>query len=124
MSAASELDHEVHMGFAELRSAAHNLASRRRDARKDYEKHANKAADAERDFRKKLAVEFTKARSSGKGVGESEILANGEAADERHERDLEQSLAKAALLRIEELEADRAMLRQLGAWSQELETVG
>jgi hypothetical protein len=33
-------------------------------------------------------------------------------------------MAKAALLRIEELEADRAMLRQLGDWSKELETVG
>lgn len=114
----------AHMDFMELRSAAHDLALSRREARQDYEKQAKKAADAERDFRKKLAIEFTKARSTEKGVGESEILANGEAADKRHERDLAQSLAKAALLRIEELEADRAMLRQLGAWSQELETVG
>lgn len=115
---------EPHLSFSEIRSAAHDLAERRRQARADYEKRSREAADAERDYRKKLAIELTKFRSSEKGVGESEILANAEAADEKHRRDIAQSLAKAALLRIEELEADRAMLRQLGAWSQELEAVG
>ena len=115
---------ETHFSFDEIRSAAHDLAHERRKARQDYENHARLAADAERDYRKKLAIELTKFRSEEKGVGESEILANAEAADAKHRRDLEQSLAKAALLRIDELERDGAFLRQLGSWSQELETVG
>lgn len=116
----------VHLSFGEVQSAAHDLASQRRHARTVYEKRSREAADAEREYRKKLAIKFTTFRSQEKGVGESEILANGdpEVYEARHARDIANGLAKAALLRIEELEADRAMLRQLGAWSQELEAVG
>jgi hypothetical protein len=115
---------ETHLSFEEIRAAAHDLAQRRRDARADYEDWVEKAANAENAFRKKLAIELAKFRASEKGVGESEILANAEAADERRQRDIAHGMAKAALLRIEELEADRAMLRQLGDWSKDLETVG
>lgn len=117
---------DAHLSFDEIRAAAHDLAGKRREARRDYERRAEEAAEAEKNFRRELAIQFTKCRSDDKGVGESEILANGheQVAGYRHKRDICQSLAKSALLRIEELEADRAMLRQLGAWSQELETVG
>lgn len=116
---------QPHMDFGEIRAAAHDLAEKRREARRDYERRSEEAAEAERDFRKELAIQFTCCRSDDKGVGESEILANGheQVAGYRHKRDICQSLAKAALLRIEELEADRAMLRQLGDWSQRMEGV-
>jgi hypothetical protein len=115
---------ERHLSFEEIRSAAHDLAGERRKARKDYETHARLASEAEREYRKKLAIAFTSHRSNEKGVGESEILANADAAEQKHTRDLEQAQAKAALLRIDELERDGAFLRQLGDWSKELETVG
>lgn len=113
----------VHLSFDEIRSAAHDLAELRRQARRDYEKRSLEAAEAEREYHQRKAVEFAKARSQEKGVGESEIIANGESAGKRHARDVAQALAKAALLRIEELEADRAMLRQLGDWSQRMEGI-
>jgi hypothetical protein len=115
---------ETHLSFDQIRSAAHDLAGERRKARKDYETHARLASEAEREYRKQLAIAFTSHRSKEKGVGESEILANADAAEQKHTRDLEQAQAKAALLRIDELERDGAFLRHLGSWSQELETVG
>jgi hypothetical protein len=114
----------VHLSFEEIRAAAHDLAENRRTARRDYERHATKVVEAERAFRQKRGRELAKFRAADKGFGESEILADAEAAGERAERDMEQVLAKVALLRIEELESDRAMLRQLGEWSKDLEVVG
>lgn len=117
---------EVHLSFEEIRAAAHDLAEKRRKARNDYETSVQVAAEAEREYHKSKAVAFTKARAGeeGKPVGESEILANAASADARYRRDIAQGKAKAALLRIEELEADRSMLRQMGEWSRELETIG
>jgi hypothetical protein len=115
---------ETHLSFDEIRAAAHSAAQWRRDARANYERYSKEAADAERDYRKRLAIEFTQYRAEGKGAGESELLAHGKAADDRHRRDIAQGQAKAALLRIEELERDQATLRQLAEWSKDLEVVG
>ena len=114
---------EPHFDMSEVRHAARELAKRRREARRDYERYSEQAADAERDFRRELATGFAKAKSSGMSVGQAEIEAQGQAAEARHTRDLAQAMAKSALLRIDELEADRAMLRQLGDWSQRMEEV-
>jgi len=115
---------ERHLSFEEIRSAAHDLAAMRRRARESYERHITEAADAEKEYRKRLAIAFASHRAHDKGAGEAETLAQGDVAEWRHKRDIAQGMAKADLLRIEELEADRAMLRQLGDWSKELETVG
>lgn len=112
------------MSFEEIRAASHDLARNRRKAIVEYQLHAEAAANAERDFRKKLATELTKFRSAEKGVGESEILANAEAADQRHARDLAHSIARADLLRIDAYEREQATLRQLADFSKDLETVG
>jgi hypothetical protein len=113
------------LDLAGVRQAAHALGQKRRDARRDYERYCEKAADAERDYRKRLAIAWASMRSEGLlSMGAIEVQANSDAADQKHTRDIAQSLAKSALLRIEELEADRAMLRQIGEWSKELETVG
>lgn len=119
---------ERHLGFADVQRAARALGEKRREARREYEHQSQVAADADRDYRKAFAVSFTRARvgneeTPGKSVGEAEAIAAAEAADAKHRRDIAQSLAKSALLRIEELEADRAMLRQLGDWSQRIEGV-
>lgn len=119
---------EPHLSFSEIRSAAHDLAERRREARAEYEKLVRVTAQAEAEYRSIRAQEFLKLRAGGegKGVGESELLADGcdRVVGAKAQRDINQGMMKAVLLRIEELEADRAMLRQLGAWSQELEAVG
>jgi uncharacterized coiled-coil DUF342 family protein len=115
---------QPHMDFSEIRTAAHHLAQKRRDARRDYERYSEQAADAERDYRKRLAKAFAEAKSAGDvTAAQAELHAYAQAADHKHKRDLAQAMAKSCLLRIEELEADRAMLRQLGDWSQRMEGV-
>jgi hypothetical protein len=113
-----------HFDMSEVRAAAHQLAQRRREARRDYERYTEQAADAERDYRKRLAQAFTTAKSkSDTTATQAELEAHAAAADHRHRRDIAQAMAKSALLRIDELEADRAMLRQLGDWSQRIAEV-
>lgn len=119
---------DSHLDFAEVQRAARALGEKRREARRAYEEQSQAAADADRDYRRVFAVAFTRARAGsdsepGRSVAEAEALAASEAAEAKHRRDIAQSLAKSALLRIEELEADRAMLRQLGDWSQRIEGV-
>lgn len=115
---------EALLSFDEIRFGARKLAEDRRQAITDYEGHAIDAAAKERDYRKELAISFAKHRSEEKGVGESEILGNKDAADKRHARDVAQAVAKADLLRIDALEREQATLRQLADFSKELETVG
>ena len=119
---------ERHLDFADVQRAARQLGEKRRQARKEYEEQSLLAADADRDYRKAFAVAFTRARvgdeeTPGKSVGEAEAIAAAEAADAKHRRDIAQSLAKSALLRIEELEADKSNLRMLGEWSQRIEGI-
>lgn len=95
-----------------FRAKARELAKAREEARRDYERYCAQEADAERDYRKRLAIAFANARSrEGTTAGQAEVEAHAEAADNRHRRDIAHSLAKSALLRIEEIEANRAMLR-------------
>jgi hypothetical protein len=115
---------QPHLDFQEIRTAAHQLGQKRREARRDYERYADHAAEGERKYRKTLAIAFVEARAKeGVTAVQAELEAASRAADARYERDIAQSMAKSALLRIEELEADRAMLRQLGDWSQRMEGV-
>src|SRR5262245_7587554 len=114
---------QPHYDITEIRAKAHELGKKRREARAAYERFSREAADADRDYRKRKAVAFTRARAAGASVAEAELDCDAAAADDKHRRDIAQSLAKAQLLRIEELEADRAMLRQLGEWSQRMEHV-
>ncbi len=112
---------QPHFDMAEVRAAAHKLAESRREARRDYERYSEQTADAERDYRKRLAIAFAESKSRDVTAAQAELEAHAAAADHKHRRDLASSLAKSCLLRIEELEADRAMLRQLGDWSQRME---
>ena len=110
-----------HMDFDDIRRAAHMLGQKRRDARRDYERYMEQSADADRDYRKALAIAFAEWKAKdGVTAAQAEIAAHAAAADHKHKRDLSSALAKSCLLRIEELEADRAMLRQLGDWSQRI----
>jgi len=106
------------MGLDEYRTSAHGLAEQRRIARVNYEAHSHDEADAERDFRKTMAVAYAKARSGGETSSGAEIMARAESADARHRRDLAASKARAAQMRIAELERDASILRSIAAWSQ------
>jgi hypothetical protein len=105
----------------DMRRGAHQLAQARRDARRDFERYSEQEADADREYRVTLAKVFARERSAGEPAGASEILAKAAAAEAKHKRDLAASLAKSALLRIEELERDAATLRSIADWSRAID---
>lgn len=112
------------MTLDEFRRKANLMQTARSEARRDFERYAEQEADADREYRQSLAVAFAKAKSSDMTAAQSEIEAHAAASDAKHKRDLAKSMAKAALLRIESLEADRATLRSIATWSQAIDSTG
>lgn len=108
-----------------MRRKAADFNRARIAAREDYQRHASEEADAERDYRKHLAVRFTNLRTEGKGAGEAELLAKGEddVAELEHKRSLAKSKAKASLLRIEQIERAQTTLRDVYAASSRIDGV-
>src|SRR5690349_624059 len=102
----------------DYRAQSRQLHVARNDARRDYERYATEAAESEREYRQQLAIAFANAkREEGVTAAQAELEAHAQASEARLKRDLAQSLAKSALLRIEAIEADRATLRSIGEWS-------
>lgn len=97
----------------QIRAGFHKLARERQTARGQYLDFSREEAEAEHKFRKTRAVKFAEARSMQMSVQEADIYARAEAADHELERNLAHSKAKAALLRIDEVEAERSSLRHL-----------
>ena len=71
-----------------------------------------------------LAQAFAKCKAGDATAAQAELQAHADASDAKHTRDLAKSMAKAALLRIEALEADRATLRSVAEWSQKIDSTG
>jgi flagellar biosynthesis/type III secretory pathway protein FliH len=111
----------THLDLNDLRDQARKLAELRREARRDRERYAHEQAQAERDYRMLLARTFAEKRAEGEAQGAAEIFARGVTAEVVLRRDMAAAMVKSCDLRIEELEADRAMLRQIGDWSMRLE---
>ena len=112
------------LDFGEARKKFREIAEARAHARRDHERHALASADAEHLYRKELAAAFAIYRAEGKGVQEAEILARGDVADHERERNREHALAKSAIHRLEQLEADRAGWNKLTDWSMRLSPTG
>lgn len=108
------------LSFEEARAGYEMNAKARRSARHLLEKSLEERAQAEHDYRKGLSVAFAKHRGQKMGAGEAEIHAKADAADFALKRDLADAKAKGASARLAELEGERASLRQLVDWSQEL----
>jgi len=108
----------VPLDYDELRLGYHKNAEARREARETLLDQLKKKAEAECEYRKALSVAFTKYRGKGSGAGEAEIHARADAARHALDRDIAEARAKASTARLQELEAERASLRQLGDWAQ------
>jgi hypothetical protein len=105
--------------FAQAQRGYHENAGSRRTAREALTKALRAKAQGEHDYRKGLAVAYTRYRNEGKGQGEAEILAKADAAGFALTRDMADADAKAAQARLAELEGERASLRQLIDWTRE-----
>jgi hypothetical protein len=107
-----------------FRVRAAQIVQARQEARREYQECAIAGAEAEHEYRKRKAIRMAVHRNDGKGVTEAEIYAEGDVAEFRRERDTQQYLAKAAMLRWEELKDNRAMLRRESELSEGIEFTG
>jgi hypothetical protein len=100
---------------------AFRIYEERIKAREEAEACGIAEAEAEHSYLKKRAQRLSHYRIKEQmGVTEALAMAEGDAADYRRERDVQQVLKKAAWARVEELEGNRAMLRQAAAMSEGL----
>ena len=97
----------------------HNNATARRAAREQLTAALKVKAHKAHDHAKGMALAFVKHRGEGKPVEECKILAKADAAGLELERDLADAEAKSAQARLQELEGERASLRQLIDWTRE-----
>jgi hypothetical protein len=111
------------LSLDEFRAKSNQLHQKRSEARRDYERYAEAEAKADKDYRVTLATAFAQAKAKEMTAAQADIEAHSMASDKKLERDLAKSMAKSALLRIEQLEADRATLRSIAEWSQRIEGV-
>lgn len=111
------------MDLAERRAADRALSEQRRDARRDYVRYSEQAAEADREYRVSKARRFVELRHEGESAEGSKIQAEAAAADAKHRRDIAASLAKAALLRIEEAERDSVTVRDIHHSSERVDGV-
>lgn len=116
--------HEPPLDLADYRRGARTNAEQRREARRDFERYSRQEADAERDYRMRLAVVFAQRKSEGESDKRAEMAAKAEAADLAHRRDIAHSLAFSSRLRIEELERDAASLRHISERSGRIDPAG
>lgn len=109
------------MNLQERRTADRALAEDRRAARRDYIRHAEEAAKADAEYRKTKAKSFLAHRHDGESVEAAKIQADAESADPRMRRDIAHSLARAALLRVEETERDAVSVRDISSMSERID---
>lgn len=109
--------------FPEARHAAH-VASQRQITGEDARRQAAvDLADAERAFRKALAVRMVELHAEGIAWSAVGDLARGDAtvADHRYRRDVAKGVLDAAEGASFRLQADRRVLEQLVRWSMQRE---
>lgn len=109
------------MDLQSRRIADRKLAERRQEARRDYVRYAEQAADADLEYRRIKARTYAEQRSEGNTSVGAEIEANAAAADARHKRDIAESLAKASLLRIQEVERESVSVRDIHSTSERID---
>lgn len=103
------------------RRAERMLAETRRDARRDFVRYKHEAADADLEYRRVKAQTYAAQRSEGNTSVGAELEANAAAGESRHRRDIAESLAKAALLKIEEAEREAVTVRDLHSTSEKID---
>lgn len=109
------------MDLAERRAADRELATQRADARRDYERYSAEEADADRDYERTRARVFAEEKSKGASDRAAELACRDAAADAKHKRDLAHSLARSALLRINEVERKSVTVRDIHATSERID---
>lgn len=111
------------MDLAERRAADHTLVEQRQAARRDYVRYCETEADADRDYERTRARVFAEAKSEGASDRAAELRCREAAAEHKHRRDIAHSLARAALLRIDETEREAVTVRDIHSSSERVDGV-
>ena len=109
------------MDLNDRRRADHQLAVQRREARAEYVKQAEIEARADAEYRRVKSVTYLECRDKSMPSNGAEIVANAAAAEAKQRRDIAASLAKAALLKIQETEREAVSVRDLHASSERID---
>lgn len=112
---------DVTMDLGDRRRADRMLAERRQEARRDYTRYAEEAENADLEYRKTKARVYMDQRAEGNTSVGAELVANAEAGEAKHRRGIAESLAKASLLRIQEVERESVTVRDLHATSERID---
>ena len=105
----------------DVEARARRIYEERVKAREEAEECGIAEAEAEHLYLKKRSQRLAHYRIKEQmGVTEALAMAEGDAADHRRERDVQQTLKKSAWARVEELEGNRAMLNQMAKMSEGL----
>lgn len=109
------------MDLAERRSAERTIAEARKAARRDFVRYSEEAAKADLEYDKVRARRLVELRSESEPAGVAELRARADAAEHKHRRDIATSLAKAALLRVDEAERESVVVRDLHQSSERVD---
>jgi len=109
------------MDLGERREAERNIAKARREARNSYVAYSEQAAKEDLEYRKTKALRLVEYRAAGEPAGVAQIRAEADAAEHKYKREIAESLAKAALLKIEETERDSVVVRDLHKSSERVD---
>ena len=112
---------EEPLDMDEARTALKAIARARRQAREWFQQATLNAAEKERAYRKARAREWPQVAGTAE---EKKDAVNDRTADLRYERDVAVGVVKAALERLEEVDAERASLHKLVEWSMKVAPLG
>jgi hypothetical protein len=111
------------MDLNDRRRADHQLAVQRREARAEYVKQAEVEARADAEYRRVKSVTYLECRDKAMPSNGAEIVANAAAAEAKQRRDIAASLAKAALLKIQETEREAVSVRDIHSTSERIDGI-
>jgi hypothetical protein len=109
------------MDLQERWQVERRIAEARKAARRDYVRYSEESAVADLEYRKTKAIKLVEYRSEGEPAGVAEVRAEADAAGHKHKRDIAASMAKAALLRVDESERESVVVRDLHATSERID---
>jgi uncharacterized coiled-coil DUF342 family protein len=112
---------EEPLDMDEARTALKACSRNRKQAREWMQRAALDAAEKERDYRKARARAWPEVAGTAE---EKKDAVNDKTSDLRYARDVAVSVMKAALERIEEVDAERASLHKLVEWSMKVAPLG
>ena len=114
------------LDFEDAYARTRKLSEQRRSLVNQYEDLLKKAADAQQDYRRALALAHVSAAADPecKTATARDVKAKDLASDAERNAAISDAMVKATLERIRAVESDRAMLNTLISWSVRLTPMG